>query len=250
MERRFCAITATLVLTTATAASADPISIISNVRVTRARVEVSDTSGSAFDSATDQNHSPLIATASASTTLSSATSNATLTTEFGNTLNWFGAGTANSLVSTTGTGTIFAGSEFLATFDVLAPLDYAFNGTFDAEVSPTGGAPPNRGVSTWGFQLARAGDPVFSGVGTGPATRSFMGLLNPGRYDLSLATEQDAEVASRAGFGRGAFSFTFDMTPVDVAATPEPASLLLIGTGLAGVFGWRRRAGHHSEPHS
>jgi hypothetical protein len=240
MKRSFCAISATIVLTT-TAASADPISIVSHVRETRASVAVSDSSGSDSDTATDQNDSPLIATAFASTPLSSAASNATLTTQFGNTLNWFGFGTANSLVSTTGTGTFFARSGFLVIFDVPAPLEYAFSGNFDADASPTGGVAPNRGVSTWGFQLDRLGDPVFSGTGTGPGTRSFMGLLEPARYTLSLATEQEVEVAARAGFGRGAFSFTFDMTPVDAAPVPEPATLLLTGAGFVGAFTARKR---------
>jgi hypothetical protein len=139
MKRSFCAISATIVLTTTTAASADPISIVSHVRETRASVAVSDSSGSDSDTATDQNDSPLIATAFASTPQSSAASNATLTTQFGNTLNWFGFGTANSLVSTTGTGTFFARSGFLVIFDVPAPLEYAFSGNFDADASPTGG---------------------------------------------------------------------------------------------------------------
>jgi hypothetical protein len=252
MKRSLCAISAAIVLTTTTAASADPIpiSIFSQVRVARASVSVSDSSGSVFDAETDQDDSPLIATAFASTALSTAASNATLTTQFGNTTNWFGFGTANSVISTPGTGTLFADSGFLVTFFVLAPLEYAFRGNFEADASPSGGIGPNRGVSTWGFGLSREGHPVavFSGVGTGAATRSFSGLLEPGRYTLDLATGQDLEVAGRAGFGRGAFSFTFDMTPAEAAPVPEPTSLLLLGTGLAGVFGWRRRSGNRSRP--
>jgi hypothetical protein len=96
-------------------------------------------------------------------------------------------------------------------------------------------------VSTWGFQLDRGSDPVFSGIGSGAATRSFTGLLAPARYSLSLGTEQEVEVAGRAGFGRGAFNFTLNMTPVDAAPVPEPATLMLTGAGLVGAFTARRR---------
>ena len=138
--------------------------LFSHVRETRASVSVNDSSGSDFDTATDQNDSPLIATAFASTALSSAASNSTQTTQFGNTLNWSGFGTANSVVSTPGTGNVFARSAFLVIFDVFAPLEYAFRGNFNADSSPNGGTGPNRGVSTWGFELKRAGQPVFSGM--------------------------------------------------------------------------------------
>ncbi len=50
-------------------------------------------------------------------------------------------------------------------------------------------------------------------------------------------------VASRVNFGRGneTFLVSGDITPLTVAQTPEPSSLLLLSTGLLGALGAARR---------
>ncbi len=46
----------------------------------------------------------------------------------------------------------------------------------------------------------------------------------------------------QGGFGKGSNGFAWAVRPGDVAAAPEPGSLLLIGLGALGL-GWARRKG-------
>jgi len=96
--------------------------------------------------------------------------------------------------------------------------------------------------SSWDVALSSldGSSPGFHLTGSNSINLLTDGILQPGRYRFSLDAFSDTS-GTGSGRTRAAFNFAFGLNDVGAAATPEPASMLLLGTGLVALVTHRGR---------
>ena len=82
---------------------------------------------------------------------------------------------------------------------------------------------------------------VFSSHSSAAGVYGNSGLLQPGYYYVLVRGFAIGSEGVGTALAQTAFSFQFDLSDTDMAPTPEPATLALLGSGLVGLIGAHRR---------
>lgn len=230
-----------IVLGSTAVAWADPITIVQDRRSTSATIDSQHASPPPGDTM--------------SATLSTATllARATLTSSYTDSLHWFGAGQAN--LAWESPAHLAASAAFQTDFRVTSPVTYTFTGTFAAGKVPSSLAESFVQLDAFSGRRDQNGDPIFTPIFSfvnAPVTLNQgaavdftnAGRLEPGEYFFGASAVTEGFSSNRSGDPNALFNFKMNFAPAGPAPTPEPASLLLIGSGLAGIVLKRGRSAH------
>ena len=155
----------------------------------------------------------------------------------GRTADATGLGTAGNIGGLTFTTGVYAWST-----GVTIPTDVTLSGSASDvwifQIAGTLDISAGKKVTLIGGALAKNIFWQVADVTTLEPTSEFKGII----LDQTLIAMQDGATLDGRALAQSAVTLIGDKVTAPVAAVPEPCTLLLIGSGLAGLCAWRRRS--------
>jgi hypothetical protein len=221
---------AIVLITAVVPAAADPVTVVSSSRFVQASA-TSGCCGMTNIAQTDADSLSLTAVQPTAVGSATRTSRIVEAERF-----FYGQGSVSSQVTGPG-GEASGQSYYRVTLDLSQPQNFVFIGIFDS-------ARANEGDSTTWIASLYGHDapeiPIFALRSSDSINRYQPGTLQPGRYDFLVSGAAISTLPG--GLATGFDDFRFEFSDVPPIPTPEPASLLLVASGVA-ALAFRRARG-------